>query len=442
MARNESGYPILGFGIYFCYDLCGDFEISVKKMKKKYLILGYGISGKAVAQLLNQLKIEYVIADKNPTLPEIVKDGEDFSLDQIEKIIISPGISNSHPLLRKANKMGVEVVSEIEFAFGFIQNRSVGITGTNGKTTTTYLIEYILNGAKIKAKAVGNVGFALSSYVLNPDPEEILIIELSSYQLENLKAKKLEAALYLNLTPDHLDRYSSIEEYASAKMNIQNCLIENGKFFVSSQVFQKYKNQIFVKNITLFDQEELESIPPFEYIKLGRPERQNVLAAKAICDHFGVNAKTFEAHLRSFHKPPHRIEWILDRNEVSYFNDSKSTNIDSVMHAVALFDRPIILILGGVDKGASYRPWIGAFKNKVKKMICYGMAALKMEEELSSYFSLIRVETLTQAVRAAKMGAQNGDCVLLSPGCSSFDQFRNYAHRGEVFKQLVIEESL
>lgn len=411
-------------------------------MKKKYLVLGYGISGKAVSKLLKKLEIDFIIADKNPTSSDIVKDGGDLSLENIEKIIVSPGIANTHPLLQKAKILGIKTESEIEFALQFLDNRAVGITGTNGKTTTTYLIAHILNCANMKAKAVGNVGFALSEYAINPDPEEILIIELSSYQLETLKMKKLEAAVYLNLTPDHLDRYSSMEEYAKAKMNIQNCLIENGKFFVSKQVFDEYQKFISVKDVCLFDQVDLESIPPFEYIKLGRPERQNVMAAKVICFHFGISEACFEKHLQTFQKPPHRIEWVGEQKGVSYFNDSKSTNIDSVLHALSLFEGPIVLIIGGVDKGASYRPWIAAGNKKVIKMIAYGMAAPKMEMELASFFPFIRVETLTEAVQTAKMDAKKGDCVLFSPGCSSFDQFRNYAHRGEVFKQLVIEESL
>jgi UDP-N-acetylmuramoylalanine--D-glutamate ligase len=165
---------------------------------------------------------------------------------------------------------------------------------------------------------------------------------------------------------------------------------------------------------------------------------QNIEAAYEICALFGVSRDAFEASLQSFRKPAHRIEWIGEINGVHYYDDSKGTNIDAVMQAVASFDRPIVLIAGGVDKGASYAPWIGAFQKKVRKVIAYGQAASKMENELSSFFSFVKVGPFKEAVQLAKLEAKQGEIVLLSPGCSSFDQHKDYAHRGEEFKHMVM----
>ena len=172
---------------------------------------------------------------------------------------------------------------------------------------------------------------------------------------------------------------------------------------------------------------------------MGMPEQENIRAAFAIAAYLGVTDDEFRRGLAAFRKPPHRIEWVAEIGGVSYYNDSKSSNIDSVMHAMALFKGPVVLIIGGVDKGASYRPWIEAFKGKVKKIVAYGQASLKMEHELADFFPFSRVQTLQEAVDGARAAARKNDIVLLSPGCSSFDQFRNYEHRGEEFKRLVKE---
>jgi UDP-N-acetylmuramoylalanine--D-glutamate ligase len=296
-------------------------------------------------------------------------------------------------------------------------------------------VAHVLNSVGKKAKAVGNIGAALSEYLLQPNEAEILVVELSSYQLETMQAKKLQAAVVLNLTPDHLERYLSMKEYGAAKARIQDCLAPGGKLFVSKQV----PADLFHVPFQIFDKEIPPEISNLKSIRLGVPEAQNVQAAFALCAEFGVKREEFDRALQTFRKPAHRIEWIGEKNGVHFYNDSKATNIDSVMHAMALFDSSVILILGGVDKGASYRPWIESFRGKVKKMVAYGEAASKMESELSSYFPFTRVKTMEEAVQVAKREAKAEEVVLLSPGCSSYDQFRSYAHRGDEFKRLVKE---
>ena len=386
---------------------------------KKALIIGYGVSGKACEALLLKMGVEPVVVDRNSkTSPDL----PDFPLEGIDAVILSPGVPPKHPIAERARRSGIEVFGEIGFAFRHVKNRCVGVTGTNGKTTVTLLIAHVLNFVGKKAQPVGNVGTALSEYLLNPDVSEILVVELSSYQLETLHEKRLCAGVFLNLTPDHLERHPIAREYAAAKARMQECLIDGGKLFVSRQVVEEF-GDLFQIPVQIFDLREGE---------------QNILASRAVCAEFGVSPEEFDAALKTFKRPAHRIEWVAEKGGVRYYDDSKGTNVDAVMHAMKQFTQPVVLILGGVDKGASYKPWIDSFRGKVRKMVAYGEAALKMEAELGSHFPFERFVKMEEAVVAAQRDAKSGDVVLLSPGCSSYDQFRNYAERGDVFKRLVL----
>ena len=360
----------------------------------------------------------------------------DSELEGVSQVILSPGIPASHPIVQSAQAREIEVIGEIELAFRHIGNRCVGVTGTNGKTTTVLLATHLLNRAGKKARALGNVGVGLSSYLLNPDPEEILVVELSSFQLETVRARCLDLALILNITPNHLDRHASMEEYAAAKISIQNCLKPGGKLFVSERVAREYGERLL--RFEVYErQEALAPISPIRYTQWGAPERTNVQAAFSVAREFGVDEESCLQALAGFRKPPHRIEWVAEIGGVSYYNDSKSSNVDSAIHAVGLFDGPIVLIAGGTDKGSSYRPWINAFRGKVKRIVAYGMAAPKMEGELGAAFAFTRAGLFEEAVRHARDAAEAGEMVLLSPGCSSYDQFRSFEHRGDEFKRIV-----
>lgn len=401
-------------------------------LMKRCLVVGYGISGKAAAAFLRKQGCEVVAVDRKPAEKGVLLDSEDFPLEGFSQVILSPGVPPTHAIVRRAREQEIEAIGEIELAFRYVKNRCIGITGSNGKTTTTLLTAHLLNQAGMKARSLGNVGESLTGYLLNPDLEEILVVELSSFQLETLALRPcFDAAAILNITPNHLDRHASIEEYASAKLRIGRCLKEGGKLFVSEQVLRDYAVG------TRFDQETVASNSEESYIKRGGPERQNIEAAFAICRFFG--AQDLENGLKTFKKPPHRIEWIADIDGVSYYNDSKSSNVESVIHAVRLLNGPIHLLIGGVHKGASYRPWIENFQGKVKKIFAFGQAAPKMEEELAAAFVFVRVETMQEALMRAKKEAKKNETILLSPGCSSYDQFRNYEHRGEEFKRMVKE---
>jgi UDP-N-acetylmuramoylalanine--D-glutamate ligase len=415
---------------------------------RKALVVGFGVSGKACAAFLQTQGFQVLAVDRKareispePGI-ELQIDAPEVSLEGISLVVVSPGVAPSHPILQRAEALKIETVGEIEWAFRSIQNRAVGITGTNGKTTTALLTAHLLNEAGRKAKAVGNNGVALSSYAIDPDPEDILVIELSSFQLETihskkLDAKKLDAGVLLNITPDHLDRYPDLRAYAAAKGRMQACLKSNAPFFVADAVIAAYRD-LFEQPLP-FEREISEKSSPLEAIQKGLPEKQNIDAAIALSKAMGLTEEECAKGMQTFRKPPHRIEWVAKKKGVHYYNDSKGTNIDAVMHAMALFPGSVVLVLGGVDKGASYAPWIEAFQGKVKQMVAYGQAAPKMEQELSRFFPFVRVEKMVEAIQTAHLLAKEGDHVLFSPGCSSFDQFLNYAHRGDEFKRIVRE---
>lgn len=417
-------------------------------MQKTIVILGLGISGKASAAFLLAKGERVIGADRNAdrmkgdsSIVRLMQQGMELVSDDAKidsnQIILSPGIPSTHPMVQRARNGGIEVIGEIEMGFRYLKNRAVGVTGTNGKTTTVMLIAHLLQSAGMKARALGNIGASLAEYLLHPDPDEILVIELSSFQLETASTPALESAAILNITPNHLNWHPTLEDYARAKARIGLC-VKNGPLFVSNQAAKEYSS--LFETLTLFDQETVAPNSQLRYIMRGLPERKNVEAAFAFCAYFGIDRELCERNLETFKKPSHRIEWVAKKNHVSYFNDSKASNIHAVMHAVSLFETPLVLIAGGVHKGASYSPWIAPFRGKVKGIVAFGEASGQMEAELSRDFPVFRVNNLEEAVLKASKLALENEIVLLSPGCSSYDQFRSFEHRGDEFKRIVREE--
>lgn len=401
----------------------------------KKLIIGYGVSGKAAARFLEKKGETVVAVDRSRE--GALLDSADFSLEGFDQVILSPGIPYKHPLVQKALDKDLEVIGEIELGMRFLKNRAFGVTGTNGKTTAVLLMEHILKASGIKAKALGNVGESLTDYLLDPDDEEILLIELSSYQLETIQTPRMEACFILNIFPNHLDRYPSFKAYVEAKALIQNCLISGGNLFISKQVKREFGNLFPNANVL---EKPVDILKSGCYTELMMPSSRTIEAAYLLCKRCGVSDIGFLEHLKTFKKPAHRIEWVAKINDVAYYNDSKSSNVQSVIHAVEKLDGPLILIVGGTHKGASYKPWIEEFKDKVRMVIAYGKAAPIIECELKHHFPMHIVDRFEDAICRAKVEAKIHETVLLSPGCSSFDQFDNYKHRGEEFKRLVREE--
>jgi UDP-N-acetylmuramoylalanine--D-glutamate ligase len=423
---------------------------------KKALILGLGISGTSAAKFLIHQGYAVTGVDRKQ---RSLEGGSFFLEDELsfeelfDLVVVSPGVSSSHPLIKEAKKRNIPVIGEVELALRYKKGRAVAITGTNGKTTVTALIEHILHSAGIKARAVGNIGTPLTEFFLEEREDTIAIIELSSYQIETLSTKAFEAALILNISPDHLDRYDNYRSYAKAKAHIQHCLLSDGELFLydevqkefpdffsatcvlfgknEASVFQLKEKSIWKNKIFLFDfPEDLK----------GEHDRLNALAAYIFCEKFGVEKEVFLLALSSFKKPPHRIEFVCDIDGVSFFDDSKGTNVEAVIEAVHSMKGPVILLAGGRDKGFSYAPWEKALQGKVRAMFLFGEAADKMSKELSLFFNVKIVDSLEHAVTEAKSLSRRGDSVLLSPGCSSFDMFRDYTHRGKEFQRFVRKE--
>lgn len=406
----------------------------------KWIVLGMGVSGIAACRLLMSKEKQVIGLDKSylqlqKTYPELQIFPEEYTWEEemVEGMILSPGVSLNHPQVQLAKKRGIEMFGEVAFALKFLKNRCIAITGTNGKTTVTALIAHILQNNHRKAKAVGNIGTALSEYALNPDSEELLVVELSSYQIETLRNKSFDAGLILNITPDHLDRYGNLDTYAMAKLRLQSCLKDPKQLWVSKGIIDEYANCFShePKNFELYAELIKDRVPPVKICL------QNLCAAYSLCKEEGISIEGFIEGLKSFRKAAHRFEIFLEKDSIRYIDDSKATNVDAVCSAIEQVEGSIVLILGGVDKQGSYDTWEKIFLRKVRKIFVTGPAKERIANALQDSFSIEKMDTFSDAVMKACQSAQENDTVLLSPGCSSFDAFKNYEHRGQTFKELV-----
>ena len=407
-------------------------------MDKKALVIGLGISGRASVEFLLQKGFQIVAVDAKAK--SLASDSEvqrfrslgvevyldsypiDFSLVQL--VVPSPGVPPTHPLFAKAASLQIEIIGEAELAFRHMKQKAVAISGTNGKTTVTLLVEHILNASGYKARALGNVGTPLTKYFLEPDPNEIVIAELSSYQLETMQTAVFDSAVILNITPDHLDRYTSMDEYAEAKARLQYCVKEPSSLYLFSRIAEEYPHlfrrsfttfgsvnsaSIRIKDGSILQNEAVEYLLPVGYREKGMHDCLNALAAWILCRDLGVRTEQFLQHLQTFRKPSHRIEFVRSIRGVQYFDDSKGTNIDAVIQAVGAMKGPVVLIAGGVDKGSSYLPWIESFSGKVKQILAIGQASEKIQRELGLFFNVKIVDSLAIAVDEASALALPGD---------------------------------
>ncbi|MCB1113892.1 MAG: UDP-N-acetylmuramoyl-L-alanine--D-glutamate ligase [Chlamydiia bacterium] len=402
-----------------------------------YYILGLGVTGRAVAACLLDRSFDVVGIEKSPGehLSPLISKGLKISSENDpiaftphDTLVISPGISDSHPIIKMAQLKQVKIITEMELAFQASNRPLIGITGTNGKTTTTLLVAHVLNQLGHPAEALGNIGEPL---ILHTESEAIGVLELSSYQLERLRTPKLKAACILNITPDHLERHKTMEAYARAKFNIQALLEEKGRFIVQAHVAEEFKS-LMPQNALLFS----EMDERFSHVKEGF-EKENLIAAFLLTEIFGISEREFLEAASSFKKPPHRLEWVDIIKDADFWNDSKGTNLDATLKAVKSMKGPVILIVGGVDKGHPYHIWKSGFEGAVKLVIGLGEAKNKIKKDLSGQYPFQEVATLKEAVDVALKASSPGDQVLLSPGCASFDMFKNYEARGDEFKSLV-----
>jgi UDP-N-acetylmuramoylalanine--D-glutamate ligase len=436
---------------------------------KQVIVLGMGISGRSAVEfllahgavvhgvdrdphlLINHLEIQGL--KRAGLIVYVEKDIENIA--QFDLLVLSPGVPLTHPLVLAAKQAKVPIMGEIELGCQVVKNPLLGITGTNGKTTVTLLVTHVLKHCGQSAKALGNVGVPFTRELLQTSSQELLVLELSSYQIETLYQCCLEAGLILNITPDHLDRYETMEAYAKAKCTMERSLKPHSHLYMEEHAWQQYghlltsiKPRLYGYSKTAFIYTDLSSVfrdgnksfdLPSALKNKKSHDLENLLAAYALCADRGVANSDFLDAYHSFRKPAHRIEFITELRGVCYYDDSKGTNIDAVIRAVQSLEGPIILIAGGVDKGSAYTPWLEEFKNKVKLICAIGQAAAKIHEQLGAHIPVTMFKSLDEAVQQANRLAQKGDIVLLSPGCSSFDMFKDYAHRGEEFQRIVRE---
>lgn len=370
----------------------------------KALVIGLGISGKSATLFLRKKGYEVVEFD-DMLAPIPIRDIEEFAF-----VVLSPGVPPHHHLCLRAKMAGIPVKGEAQLALENTTQPCIGVTGTNGKTTVVKMIEHCLNRCGKKAKAVGNVGVALTSSI---GGDEILVVELSSYQLETLTAQVFDAGVILNLAENHLDRYRTMDEYGKAKARLQFCMKPDGGLYVHPD----------------FDPSLFST--PFQTYVGG-----NIEVAQLICAHFGVGEKEFKEALLTFSKPAHRIEFVAEIREVKYYNDSKGTSLHAVFYALDHLKTKVILLMGGQDKGITFEP-LNAYRDQLTAVVVFGQAREKIANALQDCHAVWKVATMQEAVEKAKQLAKPGDTVLLSPGCASFDAFKNYEERGEEFKRLV-----
>jgi len=375
----------------------------------------------------------------------------------VDLVIKSPGIPDKAPIIKKLKSLKVEIIDEIEFGFRQLKIKNpntkvVAITGSNGKTTTTSLIYHLFEKASLNVAVGGNIGQSFAKQVALND-FDFYVLEVSSFQLDYCFDFQPNVAILLNISPDHLDRYEyKLSNYVDSKFRIAQSLGVKDVFIFNNEneLMTNWlsANEITTQKVSI-NNENYQS----EYIKIDESQfAKSDLTIKGPHNYFnascaivaakscGITDEQILEGLKTFQAVPHRLETIATINGVEYINDSKATNVDAVKFALLAMDKPVIWIVGGVDKGNDYSEIMPLVKEKVKAMICLGVDNSKLKEEfLWLYFSERSVQTAADAVRIASHTAQSWDAVLLSPACASFDLFRNYVHRGELFRKAVEE---
>jgi UDP-N-acetylmuramoylalanine--D-glutamate ligase len=376
-------------------------------------------------------------------------------------IVVSPGVPANLAVLEAARKKEIPVWSEIELAWRYLRGKLVAITGSNGKTTTTSLVAHILKTANIPTHVGGNIGTPLLSFVERSSDTDVTVAEVSSFQLETVDAFRPEIGVLLNLTPDHLDRHATFEDYAAAKMRMFENQLERDWAVLNADDPEITKRTPAKPHLCWFSRKKRVAVGAFllnddilfrnegfevelakrSHIALrGEHNLENVLAACAASYLAGATPAAIASGVKTFKAVEHRLEFVAEIGGVSFFNDSKATNVDAAVKAIEAFPGKLRVILGGKDKGSPYTPLAPLLKERARQILLIGAAAGKIAEELAEIGTIVpieRADTLDRAVHLAYASAEAGDTVLLAPACSSFDQFENYEQRGQIFKQIV-----
>ena len=422
-------------------------------MKNNIVILGAGESGIGSALLakakgyspfvsdMGEIAQKYKIELQNNNIEfEEGKHSEDIILNALE-IIKSPGIPDKAPIIQKAKQKGINIISEIEFASRYFSGKIIAITGSNGKTTTTSLIYHILNKAGLNVAVGGNIGKSFARISLE-NKYDVAVLELSSFQLDGIQNFRPNVAVLLNISPDHLDRYDyKFENYIASKFRIIKNQTQDDIF-----IYNNFDNEItkFLKNKSILPKKlplglASQFIDVFKYLKIqGEHNLQNAKCAYLAVQNF-VDEEAIENGFSTFEAIKHRLQKVAEFNGVEYINDSKATNVDAVYYALKSIQKPIIWIVGGVDKGNNYTD-LDTVSKQVKAIVCLG----KDNQKLLDYYTnkvanITEASSMEDAILKAFNFSMDGDVVLLSPACASFDLFKNYEDRGEQFIQEVLK---
>ncbi|HMS32789.1 MAG TPA: UDP-N-acetylmuramoyl-L-alanine--D-glutamate ligase [Ignavibacteria bacterium] len=451
--------------------------------KSSFTVLGAGRSGIAAAKLLKRNGAEVFLSDgsdkdKLKFLDEEVlrKEGIEYEIgvhsDRIYEsdiFIKSPGIPPENQVIQNAVKLNKKIYSEIEMAYRFCKSPVIAITGTNGKTTTTVLTGEIFKNAGNDTKVCGNVGLAFSEVLSDTDENSIVILEVSSYQLEDTEEFRPRVSVLMNITPDHIDWHGSFDNYLKAKIKItknqtgddlavinyddeilrsslKGTPVRKAYFSIRENLIEKNDSSIETGSYTdngkiiYFDKAKniAEEIMETREINIrGNHNLYNSLAAVISARSFEIKKEIIRDTLKSFQGVEHRIEFVRELDGVSYYNDSKATNIDSLIVAIESFEKNIILILGGREKGNDYSAVDKLVRERVKEIFAVGEAREKIYDHFNNRIKVTMVSSFEEAVISARESGRRGDIVLLSPACKSFDMFESFEHRGKEFKRIV-----
>ncbi len=440
---------------------------------KRVLVVGLGRSGVASALFLEEKGARVTVSDAKTEdqlrgeIPKLLDRGiavetgghGERTFQQQDLIVVSPGVPGDVPLLAQARQRGIPVIGEIELASRFLKGHIVAITGSNGKTTTTALTGEVISWGGWESLVGGNIGTPAISLVPESTADTYNVLEVSSFQLETIQTFHPEAAVVLNVTPDHLDRHGSMEAYIAAKKRIfenqtsadwavlnaddANCVRMAQGIRAQLRWFSRRKEVeqgAFVRDghIVHRDDSAETAIMPVDEIPLkGAHNLENVLAAACVGMIIPCEPRRIRSAVKEFKAVEHRLEHVATIAGVDYYNDSKATNVDATIKALESFPANLHVILGGKDKGSDYTVLAPLLRERAKRVYTIGAAAEKIESQIAGSADVLRAGTLETAVKKASESAAPGDVVLLAPACASFDQFENYEHRGRVFKELV-----
>lgn len=439
------------------------------------LIVGLAQTGAAVARFLIHRGAKVTVTDRaeetqlGPIVSQMRQMGVGLELGKhlaasfqnADQIVLSPGVSHTLPEVEAARTAGVPVMGEIELASLFIHTPMIAVTGTNGKTTTVTLLGHILRTAGHKVFVGGNIGHPLITYANDGQTADWIVLEISSFQLDTIRTFRPQIGILLNITDDHLDRYPDFNGYAASKARLfmnqmpEDIALVNADDLPTRSLLTSLKGLCCcfngkrnTGNETIIEEDAITfNVPCCNHWRLdlsdcslkGRHNRENIAAAALAALTAGVETTHIQAAINDFKGLPDRIEYIASLDDVAYYNDSKATNVDAVVRALECFEKGVILIMGGRDKGGSYEALKAPLAHHAKKIILMGEAAPVIQAALKDEIEIEIVDTMQTAVFTARQFAEPGDTVLLSPACSSFDRYTGYHERGEDFRRQVVK---